>query len=103
MNNDDLILRQQLLLIRSAELRIEFANQVQIIKRPLGMADQARAGLQWLRRNPEWPLGVLFLVVVLRPQAVFRWGGRLWWAWNAYRKTRNLLAALPLSEMTIKP
>jgi hypothetical protein len=102
MNNDDLILRQQRLLIRSAELRIAFSNQVQIIKSPLGIADQAQAGLQWLYRNPQWPLGALLLIVVLRPQAALRWGGRLWWAWNAYRKTRSLLAARPLSEISIK-
>ena len=102
MNNDDLILRQQRLLIRSAELRITFSSQVQVIKRPLGLADQAQAGLQWLYRNPQWPVGALPLVLILRPRGVIRWGSRLWWVWNTYQRTRNLMANLPLSEMNIK-
>lgn len=96
MNNDDLTVRQQQLLARSAQLRMVLADQAQVLQRPLAMADQARGGLQWLYRNPQWPLGVLALLVLVRPRRAMTWGGRLWWAWKAYKQTQHWLAKQPI-------
>jgi hypothetical protein len=96
MTTDELILRQQQLLVRSAQLRSDFASQVQIVKRPLAVVDQARAGLQWLCRNPQWPVGALAVLVVLRPRRTLIWGGRIWWAWKAVQRARTAINNLPL-------
>ncbi|WP_296443104.1 YqjK-like family protein [Rhodoferax sp. UBA5149] len=96
MNNDELVLRQQLLQVRSAQLRLTLADQVQVFKRPLAVADQAQSGLQWLYRNPLWPLGALVVLGVLRPRRVILWGGRVWWAWKTFNRARNLIASIPL-------
>jgi hypothetical protein len=83
------------LLKRSAELRGTFARQAQGLKAPLALADQVRAGVQWLRRHPEWPLGVAVALAVARPKRALRWAGRLWWAWTSLRRARSWLALLP--------
>jgi hypothetical protein len=51
MNNNELLLRQHRLLLRSARLRLTLADQSQVFKKPLALADQARNSLQWLYRN----------------------------------------------------
>lgn len=96
MKIDDVVVRQQRLLVRSAQLRLVLANQAQVLQRPLALADQARSGLQWLYRNPQWPLGVLALLVLVRPRRAMVWGGRLWWAWKTYKQTQHWLAKKPI-------
>ena len=98
MNNDDLVLRQQQLLVRSAQLRIALADQAQVLRKPFALADQARNSLQWLYRNPQWPVGVLLLLFLVRPRRVVLWGGRAWWAWTTLNRARGLLASLPLTR-----
>ncbi len=95
MNNAELIERQQALRLRSAQLRSSLQDQVQVLKRPLALADAAQSGLQWLYRNPAWPIGALTLVVVLRPKRVMVWAGRAWWAWNSYQRVQDWLARPP--------
>lgn len=98
MNSDELTLRQQRLLGRSAALRAEWTQQVQGVKRPLAIADQARAAVQWLVRNPAWPLGGLLLLIVLRPGRAVVWGSRLWWAWKTYQRMVPWIARAPLAQ-----
>lgn len=100
MNNDELVLRQQRLLLRSTELRFNLTDQVQVFKRPLAVADQAQAGLQWLYRNPQWPLGALLILLVLRPRRAIVWGGRLWWAWRTFKRAQNWIAKRPLQPLS---
>jgi hypothetical protein len=100
MNNDELALRQQRLLLRSAKLRLNLTDQVQVFKRPLAVADQTQASLQWLYRNPQWPLGALLVLVVLRPRRAIVWGSRLWWAWRTFKRAQNWIAKLPLQRLS---
>jgi hypothetical protein len=86
MNSDDIVLRQQLLLVRSAQLRIVLSDQVQVLKKPLAVADQVQTGLHWLYRHPQWPLGALMAFVIFRPKRTFVLGGRLWWAWKTFKR-----------------
>jgi hypothetical protein len=85
--------RQQHLLARSAELRASVAQQAQGLKKPLALADKARAAAQWAYSNPVLPLGVgLVLAVVLPKRTLLIWGGRLWGAWTAYNRVRSVVA-----------
>jgi hypothetical protein len=95
MNHHELMLRQQQLLVRSAQLRLSLADQVLVFKRPLAIADQVRSGLQWLYRNPQWPLGALMILIALRPRRALGWGGRLWRAWRLFQRTKNWVETLP--------
>ncbi len=98
MNNDEILVRQQRLLVRSAQLRLSLADQTQVFRKPLALVDQARSGLQWLNRNPAWPLGALLTLLLLRPKRTLLWGGRLWWGWTTFKRTRSWVAALPVSR-----
>lgn len=98
MNNGDLLVRQQRLLVRSAQLRLELADQAQVLQRPLAVADRAQSGLYWLYRNPQWPLGALALLIVVRPRRALVWGGRLWWGWKTLKHTQQWLAKQPVQR-----
>jgi hypothetical protein len=67
-------------------------QQVQVLRAPLGLADQARAAVQWLARNPEWPLGVALVIVLLRPRRALRWASYAWQGFSAYRRVQRLMA-----------
>jgi hypothetical protein len=87
-------LRRERLRLRSAELRLTVGEHARVLEAPLALADQVRAGAAWLRANPEWPLGALALLVVLRPRRVFRWAGRLYWGWSLWRRGQRLLRSM---------
>lgn len=88
----ELAARKQQLLIRSAELRVTLAHQSQTLQGPLAWADQAVNGTRWLRNHPQWSLGALLLLAVLRPRRALAWAGRLWWGWGLYQRARSWLA-----------
>lgn len=90
---DELARRQQQLLIRSAELRVTLAHQAQVLQAPLAVADQVRAGVQWLRQHPQWPLGALVLLALKRPRRALGWASRLWWGWRVYLRARDWLGS----------
>ncbi len=92
---EELLLRRERLRMRSGQLRQEWSLQVQVLRAPLGLADQARAAVQWLARNPEWPLGAVLLIVVLRPGRVLRWSGYAWQGFSLYRRVRRVLGTRP--------
>lgn len=98
MNHDDLAVRQQRLLVRSAQLRLELADQAQVLRRPLALADRAQRGLQWLYRNPQWPLGALVLVILVRPRRTVILAGRLWWTWRTFKQAQHWLTQRPLAK-----
>lgn len=87
----ELAARQQRLLIRSAELRVTLAHQAQALQGPLALADQAVSGARWLRSHPQWSLGALLALAVLRPRRMLAWATRLWWGWDLYKKARRWL------------
>jgi YqjK-like protein len=93
-HRQELQLRRERLRMRSAELRLTIADRSQAFAPPLALADQAQAGVRWLRAHPEWPLGTLALLLVMRPRRVLRWGGRLWMGWRLWRRGQRALQAL---------
>lgn len=88
----ELTLRRERLRVRSAELRLRAGLEAQVLAPPLALADQVRAGVQWLREHPEWPLGALVVFAVLKPRRVFRLARRAWWGWRLWRRAERLVA-----------
>lgn len=82
MKTVDLLIRKQRLQVRSTLLRHTLADQAQVLDKPLALVDKAQAGLQWLLRNPHWPVAALVGLLILRPQRTLVWGGRIWWIWK---------------------
>lgn len=91
MSQTDLLARQQRLLAQSELLRESLAKQSHVIQRPLALADQARGGMQWLYRHPQWPIAAITVLIVVKPSRVLTWGGRLWWGWTSFKKAQKLL------------
>lgn len=84
--------RQGQLLARSEQLRDAIADDAQVLRRPLDLVDQARAGWRWLRAHPPWALGAVAVVVlVVRPRRVWRLSTRLFWGWRTWRRVRPAL------------
>jgi len=86
-----LALRQQLLRLRSTELRGRLAADAAVLRQPLALADRVREGWRWLRANPAAPIAAVVVVAVLRPRRVWRWGWKLWWGWRALRQLQRRL------------
>jgi len=84
-----LALRQQLLRLRSTELRGRLAADAAVLRQPLALADRVREGWRWLRANPAAPIAAVVVVAVLRPRRVWRWGWKLWWGWRALRQLQR--------------
>lgn len=85
--------RQHELLLRSSDLRSQLALHTAVLQPPLALADRAHAAWTWLRAHPEWPLGAVVVVAVLRPRRALSWGSRLWWAWRSWRHIQRLVDA----------
>lgn len=95
MSTDELVTRQQRLLVRNAQLRLILADQAQVLKGPLAVADQARSGFRWLYNNPRWPLAAMLVLLAVRPRRMVLWGGRLWLAWSTFKRLQSRLATTP--------
>jgi len=89
--HQDLVERQEQLLLRSAELRLTLNRQARALQSPLVLVDQVRGGLHWLRRHPVWPLAALGLLAFRRPRRILRWLPRLLGGWQLYLQLRDWL------------
>ena len=85
--------RREQLLRRSNTLRLQLAQQAQVLAAPLAIADHLRQGLRWLRDHPHWPLGGLVLLALLRPRRAWRWTLRAWWGWQLWQRGSRWLAS----------
>jgi hypothetical protein len=92
-DRDEVLRRRERLILRSDQLRGTWSRQVQVLRSPLGVADQARSAAQWLLQHPEWPLGVAALVIVLRPGRALRWASYAWQGFGLYRRVQRVLGA----------
>ena len=92
---DEVHRRREQLIQRSGQLRVAWSQQVQVLHRPLGVADKARAAAEWLMQHPEWPIGVAALLIVLRPGRALRWASYAWQGWNIYQRAQRTLQRLP--------
>ena len=94
MNRDDPQQRQQLLLIRSTELRFQLRGSLDSMQRPAAWLDQTRSVVVWLYQHPAWPLAGLVLLLLRRPRRIISWSGRLWWLWKTARQLQSWRARL---------
>jgi len=92
-DRDEVLRRRERLLLRSGQLRLQWDQQVQVLRTPLGVADKARSATQWLVQHPEWPIGVAALVIVLRPGRALRWASYAWQGYGLYRRVQRVLSA----------
>ena len=94
MQTHELLEKRQQLILQSAVLRLQLQRELQRVSRPLAWVDKVQNGLNWLRQHPQWPIATITLLIVVRPRQSFKWGGRLWWAWNFYRNLQLNLSTM---------
>jgi hypothetical protein len=87
----DLLLRQQRLLVRSAELRASLSQSAEVLQTPLNLVDAARSSVQWLCKHPIYPGIAVGALVLLKPRRVLLWGERLWSGWLVFQRLRQYL------------
>lgn len=90
----ELALRQQLLVLRGAELRAEWVSELAPLRTGLSWTLRLQNALAWLRTHPELAAGAVAAAVVLRPGRALRWGLRLWGGWRLWRQLSPLLDTL---------
>jgi hypothetical protein len=99
----ELALRQQLLLLRSAELRASAADDLLALQPPLRWADRARDGWQWVKGHPAVPLTAVAVIALLRPRRALRWSLKAWGAWRMWRRLRRTLVAAGVLPQAASP
>ncbi len=78
--------RRQQLQHRSAALRGQLAEDAQVLRTPLAVADQVRRGWRWLKAHPQWVGVGVAVLVVWRPRRVVWLAGRLWVGWRLWQR-----------------
>lgn len=68
--------RRQALQARSAEQRRDIAADIAGLEPVFSTVDALRRAAQWLRHNPEWVVGGVAVVVVVKPKRSFRMARR---------------------------
>lgn len=84
-------LRKQRLQLKSAALRTALAEDARGLAPVCAAVDGVGQGLCWLRAHPQVVVGTTVALLVARPQRVWRWGRRLWWAWRTARRAMGAL------------
>jgi hypothetical protein len=91
----ELALKRQRLQLQAAEQRLAVRRDLARFAPVLSVADTVRAGVAEVKRHPEWLVGAIIVLVVVRPRAVFRWLQRGVAAWQFASQVRRVVADLP--------
>jgi hypothetical protein len=85
-----LLQRRDQLVARSAQLRGELSSRAAQLAPQGLLAGGVQRASSWVQRHPEWVVGAAALLLVVRPQRAWRWGGRLLAAWQVILRARPL-------------
>jgi hypothetical protein len=83
--------RRERLVTRAAEQRVALAQNIEPYRMPLALADRGINALRYVKSHPEWIVGVVVLLVALRPGRVGKWLGRGWVTWQMMYTLRGRL------------
>lgn len=82
-------LKKQRLQLRSAELRGQLVGHVAGLAPALAVGDRVRAGLRWVRHNPEAVAFATVALAVARPRTLWRWMRHGVVAWRTFSRLRE--------------
>ncbi len=83
--------RRQQLLAQAARERDRLAAELDRYRPLATLADDLIRIGRGLAAHPEWVVGAVVAVAVIRPRVVLRLAGRAWVAWRAIRTVRSFL------------
>lgn len=83
--------RREHLVAQAAAQRTAVAQNFEVWRAPLALADQGLAVLRFIRRHAVWVAGGGILLGVLRPArgSIWKWLRRGWVAWQVARNLRD--------------
>lgn len=77
-------------LVAQAELqRAALARAIEPWRTPLALTDQGLNALQYVRHHPQWLVGGVLLLAVLRPRGLGKWLSRGWISWQMLNRLRT--------------
>lgn len=86
--------RRAALVTRAAAQRAALSQAYAPWRGPLAIVDQGLVAVRYIRSHPVLLVGVVALVVALRPKRVAQWLERGWVAWGAVLAVRRGLSGL---------
>ena len=86
--------RRAHLMARAAVQRERICVQLRAWEAPLALADRGYATARYVRRNPQWIVTAVVLLVVLRPRRALIWARNGLIAWRAWRWISQSLRGL---------
>jgi len=95
---DQIHVRRERLLARSAAQRDELALLLAPLKGPLAVADRGIAVAQYARAHPGLVAIAAAIFIVLSPKRAFRWARRAFGVWRGYRWAARALSELAPHE-----
>lgn len=81
--------RRERLVAQAAAQRRALGQDLGPWRKPLALADQGVNALRYIRSHPEWLVGVVILLAVLRPRRVGKWLGRGLVSWQVMHRLRG--------------
>lgn len=81
--------RRERLVAQAAAQRRTLAQDIEPWRIPLALVDQGLTALRYVRSHPEWIVGVVLLLAVLRPRRVGKWLGSGWVSWQVMHRLRG--------------
>lgn len=77
-----LLLRQERILHRSAQLRTDLVVQSRMLVAPLEQVDRVHRGVLWLRRHPIYVAALAAAALAFKPRNAMSKIGRAWTLWT---------------------
>ena len=69
--------------------RAALGRAIEPWRTPLALTDQGLNALQYVRHHPQWLVGGVLLLAVLRPRGLGTWLGRGWVSWQLLNRLRT--------------
>jgi hypothetical protein len=83
---NSLVERRERLVAQAAGQRLALARDMERWRTPLSLVDQGLAGVRYIRFHPQWLIGPILLLAVVRPRRVGRLLGSGWVSWRVMRR-----------------
>ena len=87
----------------SAHLRSRLADQAQVLRAPLALADRVRNAGAWLAAHPQWLLAAAGVLALLRPRRALAWSLKLWWGWRAWQQVQRFISSRSQPDTGVQP
>jgi hypothetical protein len=90
----EILARRAQLLARAAVERERISVQLRAWEAPLALADRGLAAARYIRRHPQWIIGLAVVLAILRPRRALAWARNGLVAWRTWRWLSNSLRGL---------